>query len=134
MTEETIPMDRLAKVYVKIRDKISELTRDYETQVESLKASQAQVATTMKDQLRAAGMLSSKTEYGTVSLITKTRYYAQDWDAMKTFIKEHDAVDLLEKRIAQKNMQQFLEENPGVVPTGLNTVSEIEVSVRKPTK
>ena len=112
MTEETIPMDRLAKVYVKIRDKISELTRDYETQVES----------------------SSKTEYGTVSLITKTRYYAQDWDAMKTFIKEHDAVDLLEKRIAQKNMQQFLEENPGVVPTGLNTVSEIEVSVRKPTK
>lgn len=134
MTEETIPMDRLAKVYVKIRDKISELTRDYESQVETLKASQAQVANTMKDQLRAAGMLSSKTEYGTVSLITKTRYYAQDWDAMKTFIKEHDAVDLLEKRIAQKNMQQFLEENPGVVPTGLNTVSEIEVSVRKPTK
>jgi len=134
MTEETIPMDRLAKVYVKIRDKIAELTRDYESQVETLKASQAQVANTMKDQLRAAGMLSSKTEYGTVSLITKTRYYAQDWDAMKTFIKEHDAVDLLEKRIAQKNMQQFLEENPGVVPTGLNTVSEIEVSVRKPTK
>ena len=134
MTEETIPMDRLAKVYVKIRDKISELTRDDESQVETLKASQAQVANTMKDQLRAAGMLSSKTEYGTVSLITKTRYYAQDWDAMKTFIKEHDAVDLLEKRIAQKNMQQFLEENPGVVPTGLNTVSEIEVSVRKPTK
>lgn len=134
MTEETIPMDRLAKVYVKIRDKIAELTRDYESQVETLKASQAQVANTMKDQLRAAGMLSSKTEYGTVSLITKTRYYAQDWDAMKTFIKEHDAVDLLEKRIAQKNMQHFLEENPGVVPTGLNTVSEIEVSVRKPTK
>ena len=134
MTEQTIPMDRLAKVYVKIRDKISELTRDYESQVETLKASQAQVANTMKDQLRAAGMLSYKTEYGTVSLITKTRYYAQDWDAMKTFIKEHDAVDLLEKRIAQKNMQQFLEENPGVVPTGLNTVSEIEVSVRKPTK
>lgn len=134
MTEETIPMDRLAKVYVKIRDKIAELTRDYESQVETLKASQAQVANTMKDQLRAAGMLSSKTEYGTVSLITKTRYYAQDWDAMKTFIKEHDAVDLLEKRIAQKNMQQFLEENPGVVPTGLNTVSEIEVAVRRATK
>lgn len=134
MTEETIPMDRLAKVYVKIRDKITTLTRDYETEVEALKAQQAQVASTMKDQLRAMGALSSKTEHGTVSLITKTRYYAQDWDAMKAFIKEHDAVDLLEKRIAQKNMQQFLEENPGVVPTGLNTVSEIEVSVRKPTK
>ncbi len=134
MSEEQIPMDRLAKVYVKIRDKIADLTRDYESQVEALKLQQGQVASTMKDQLRAMGVLSSKTEFGTVSLITKTRFYAQDWDAMKAFIKEHDAVDLLEKRIAQKNMQQFLEDNPGTVPTGLNTVSEIEISVRKPTK
>jgi hypothetical protein len=79
-------------------------------------------------------MLSSKTESGTVSLITKTRYYAQDWDAMKGFIKEHDAIDLLEKRVSQKNMKEFLDANPGVVPPGLNTVSEIEVSVRKPSK
>ncbi len=134
MSEEQIPMDRLAKVYVKIRDKIADLTRDYESQVEALKLQQGQVASTMKDQLRAMGVLSSKTEFGTVSLITKTRFYAQDWDAMKAFIKEHDAVDLLEKRIAQKNMQQFLEDNPGTVPTGLNTVSEIEISVRKPSK
>ncbi len=134
MTEEIIPMDRLARVYVKIRDKISELTREYETQVEALKAQQEQLATTMKDQLRAAGMLSSKTPSGTVSLVTKTRYYAQDWEAMQNFIKEHDALDLFEKRLAQKNVQEFLDANPGVVPTGLNTVSEITISVRKPTK
>lgn len=134
MTDEVIPMDRLAKVYVKIRDKISELTRDYETQVETLKAQQAQVASTMKDQLRAMGSLSSKTEFGTVSLITKTRYYAMDKDAFKRFVIENDAADLYEQRVAQKNMAEFLEKNPGNVPPGLNIVSEIEVSVRKPTK
>ena len=134
MTDEVIPMDRLAKVYVKIRDKISELTRDYETQVEVLKAQQAQVSSTMKDQLRAMGSLSSKTEYGTVSLITKTRYYAMDKDAFKRFVIENDAADLYEQRVAQKNMAEFLEKNPGNVPPGLNIVSEIEVSVRKPTK
>lgn len=131
MTEELIPMDRLAKVYVKIRERIAALTREYESQVEVLKEQQSQVANTMKDQLRAMSALSTKTQYGTVSLITKTRYYAQDWDAMKKFILEHDAVDLLEKRIAQKNMSQFLEENPGVAPPGLNSMSELEVSVRK---
>ena len=134
MTDEVIPMDRLAKVYVKIRDKISELTRDYETQVETLKAQQAQVSSTMKDQLRAMGSLSSKTEYGTVSLITKTRYYAMDKDAFKRFVIENDAADLYEQRVAQKNMAEFLEKNPGNVPPGLNIVLEIEVSVRKPTK
>ena len=78
--------------------------------------------------------LSAKTEYGTVSLVTKTRYIAQDRDAMKTFILEHQAIDLLEMRIAQVNMGKFLADNPGVVPTGLNVMSEVTVSVRKPTK
>jgi len=134
MTDEVIPMDRLAKVYVKIRDRISDITTVYETEVETLKAQQAQVSSTMKDQLRSMGSLSAKTEYGTVSLITKTRYYAMDKDAFKRFVIENDAADLYEQRVAQKNMAEFLEKNPGNVPPGLNIVSEIEVSVRKPTK
>lgn len=134
MSEEGVPMDRLAKVYIKIRDRIGELTKDYESQVEALKAQQDTVASTIKDQLRAMNTLSAKTEYGTVSLVTKTRYIAQDRDAMKTFILEHQAIDLLEMRIAQVNMGKFLAANPGVVPTGLNVLSSIEVSVRKPTK
>lgn len=132
--DDIVPMDRLAKVYIKIRDKIAEETKKYDTIVEELKAQQAQVSNTIKEQLRAMDCLSAKTAFGTVSLITKTRYFAQDWDAMKAFVIEHNAVDLLEKRIAQNNMKQFLEENPGVVPTGLNTMSEVEVSVRRPTK
>ena len=134
MTDEVIPMDRLAKVYVKIRDRISDITKVYETEVETLKAQQAQVSSTMKDQLRSMGSLSAKTEYGTVSLITKTRYYAMDKDAFKRFVIENDAADLYEQRVAQKNMAEFLDKNPGNVPPGLNIVSEIEVSVRKPTK
>lgn len=134
MTEETVPLDRLAKVYIKIRDKIAEMTKDYESQVEALKVQQSAVADSIKEQLRAANALSAKTEYGTVSLVTKTRYIAQDRDAMKAFILEHQAIDLLEMRIAQVNMGKFLEENPGVVPAGLNTLSEVTVSVRRPTK
>ena len=49
-------------------------------------------------------------------------------------LKEHSAVDLLEKRVAQTNMAQFLEENPGVVPPGLNSVTEFEIRITKPTK
>ena len=135
MTEEThIPMDKLTKVYVKIREAIAEKTKEYDTVVEAMKAQQAAVASQMKDQLRASGQLSAKTEFDTVSLKTTTRYYAMDKDAFKQFVLEHQAIDLLEQRVAQKNIAEFITANPTVAIPGLNTVSEIEISVRKPIK
>jgi len=133
MSEDTIPLDRLAKVYRKIRDQISTLTKEYDTQVEVLKAQQEEIKNAMKDQMQALGVTSVRTPQGTVVLSVKTRYSTADWDSFKKFVVEHDAIDLFEKRIAQTNMKQFLEENPGVVPPGLNSNAEYDISVRKPT-
>ena len=132
--EEVIPLDKLARVYRKIYLKVQELTKDYESQLEELKAKQEEVKSAMKDQMLALGTTSVRTEGGTIILSQKTRYYTDDWDSFKTFVREHDALDLFEKRIAQKNMSLFLDENPGVVPAGLNSMSEYAVTVRKPTK
>lgn len=133
MSEDTIPLDKLAKIYRKLRGKISELTQEYDTQVEVLKAQQAEIKNAIKDQMKTLGVTSVRTAEGTVVMSVKTVYDTQDWDSFKKFIIEHDAVDLLHKRIAQTNMKQFLEENPGVVPPGLNSASEYDISVRKPT-
>jgi hypothetical protein len=127
-------MDRLTKVYIKIRDARAKLTYEFDTEDARLKAQQAEITTVMKDIIRAAGGTGMKTNHGTVALTTKTRFYAQDWDAMYRFIRDNDAGFLLEKRIAQKNMSDFLEKNPTNVPPGLNTMSELEVSVTKPRK
>jgi len=129
-----VPMDKLAKVYRKMAAKIQELTTEYDAAVEEIKRQQDAVKTALKDQMLVMGVSSVRTENGTVVLSTKTRYNTQDWDSFKEFIKEHDAIDLLEKRIAQTNMGTFLDENPGVVPPGLNTMTEYAISVRKPTK
>ena len=133
MSEQTIPLDKLAKVYRKMRDQISELTKEYDTQVELLKAQQDEIKNAMKEQMQALGVTSVRTDQGTVVLSVKTRYSTADWDSFKKFVLEHEALDLFEKRIAQLNMKQFLDENPGVVPPGLNSNSEYDVSVRKPT-
>lgn len=133
MSEQQIPLDKLAKVYRKMRDQISELTKEYDTQVEILKAQQDEIKNAMKEQMQALGVTSVRTDQGTVVLSVKTRYSTADWDSFKKFVIEHEALDLFEKRIAQTNMKQFLDENPGVVPPGLNSNSEYDVSVRKPT-
>lgn len=129
-----IPMDKLAKVYRKMATKIQELTAEYDAAVEEIKRQQDAVKNALKDQMLVMGVSSVRTDNGTVVLSTKTRYNTQDWDSFKEFVVAHDAVDLLEKRIAQANMAQFLEENPGVVPPGLNSMTEYAISVRKPTK
>ena len=130
---ETIPLDRLAKIYRKIRAEITTLTQEYDSKIETLKAQQDEIKNAMKDMMKAMGVTSVRTAQGTVVLSVSTRYNTQDWDSFKKFVIEHDAVDLLEKRIAQGNMNQFLEENPGLVPPGLNSSSEYSISVRKPT-
>jgi len=133
MTEQ-IPLARLAKMYLKMRGRIQELTQEYETQIEAIKAQQHEVKMAMKEQMMNNGQKSARTDNGTVILSVKTRYSTQDWASFKEFIVKHDAVDLLEKRIAQTNMAQFLEQNPGLVPPGLNSDMEYDVSVRRPTK
>lgn len=129
-----VPMDKLAKVYRKMAAKIQELTTEYDTAVAAIKAQQDAVKTALKDQMLVLGVSSVRTDQGTVVLSTKTRYNTTDWDSFKEFVKAHDALDLFEKRIAQTNMGEFLKDNPGLVPEGLNSVTEYAISVRKPAK
>jgi hypothetical protein len=50
---------------------------------------------------------------------------------MHNFVLEHRATELFEKRLNQSNMKQFLEENPELVPKGLNVDSEYVITVRR---
>ena len=128
---EVVPIDRLVKIHSKIKAQIDALTKEYDTKIEQLKGQQDEVRFAIKDQMKALGLKSVNTSFGTVTLSTKTRYNTQDWDSFKKFVLEHEVVDLLEKRIAQSNMATFLEENPGVVPPGLNSYTEFEIRVTK---
>jgi hypothetical protein len=134
VTDEVIPLSELARIYRKMKARMDELTKAYDTEVETIKEKLELVKIEIKDQMKAQGATSIKTDFGTISLVTKTRYSTQDWDSFKRFVVEHDVVDLLEKRIAQTNMSKFLEENPSLVPPGLNSMSEYEIRVVKPTK
>jgi hypothetical protein len=126
-----VPMDKLAKAYVKIRDAKGEVQKEYDAKIAELDAAKDEIANALKTEMQKLGVDSMRTQGGTVMLQRKTRYFTNDWDAMKQFVVEHGVVDLLEKRIAQKNMAQWLQENPKLVPPGLNSDSEFEISVRR---
>lgn len=128
-----VPMDRLVKIYRKMRDAKQALQHALDAKIAEIDAQMTVIETAMKDQMRAAGVTSVRTDNGTAVLATKTRYSVQDWGEFNKFVLHHQALDLFEKRIAQNNMAEFLKENPTVTVPSLQSNSEFSVSVRKPT-
>jgi hypothetical protein len=50
---------------------------------------------------------------------------------MHNFVKENDVIELLERRIAQRAMADFLKANPDKMPKGMNVESKYTVTVRR---
>ena len=128
---KTIPTDKLVKAYVKIRDARKDLSDEYEKQDNELKESLEIIEAQLLEACKTMGADSIRTPYGTLSRTVKKRYWTNDWHSFYAFLKEHEALELLEKRVSQTNMSTFLEENPDLHPPGLNVDSRYSVVVRR---
>jgi hypothetical protein len=124
-------LDKLTAIYLKIRDTRAENKREFENVDKDLEEQQKMLAEQMLDSCKEIGADSIKTPHGTIIRSVKSKYWTGDWDSMYAFIKEHNAFGLLEKRLHQTNMKDFLQENPEVMPMGLNVESEYTIVVRR---
>lgn len=126
-----IKADKLVKTYVKIRDKRKELVDQYEKEDNNLKEALELIESELLEMCKETGADSLRTEFGTVTRRVAKRYWTNDWHSFHEFLKKHGTLELLEKRIAQTNMSTFLEENPDLLPPGLNVDSRYTVTVRR---
>jgi hypothetical protein len=127
----TPQLDKLTEAFIKIRDARSELKHEYEVKDKALEESAKMLEQAMLDACKQLGVDSVRTPFGTIIRSVKSRYWTNDWDSMYRFIREHDAFALLEKRLHQSHMKEFLAENPDLQPMGLNVESEYTVVVRR---
>jgi len=124
-------LDKMTEVYIKIRDRRDTLRRAHEAQDKELEDQMKVLAGEMLETCKQFNADSIKTPHGTIIRTVKSRYWTNDWDSMYQAIKEHDAFGLLEKRLHQTHMKEFLAENPNVLPAGLNVENEYTVTVRR---
>jgi len=127
------PADKLVPVYIKIRDAIREKEHQHKEEINVLKEQLEAVSQALLEVCEKNGQDGFRTPEGTVTRRVTSRFWTSDWEAMYKTIKEHDAPYLLEQRIHNGNMKQFLEENPDVLPAGLQADRKYTVQVRKPT-
>lgn len=129
MSEAPERIDRLVKVYIKMRDKRDEIRHEMEAKISEIDEQMDAVKATLLENCESVGINSLRTPFGRVVRSIKTRYWTSDWEMMHNFIQENNALGLLEKRIHQTNMKTYLEENPDKMPPGLNSDREYDLVV-----
>lgn len=126
-----VPTEKLVKAYIKMRDARAVLSTEYEAKDKEIKDQMEKIEHTLLDVCKRAGADSIKTGAGTIIRGVKTSYWTSDWESMHNFIKENQALDLLERRIAQRAMGEFLKANPDKMPKGMNVETKYSVTVRR---
>jgi len=128
---DQVKADRLASAYIKMRDKRKELLAEFEAEDSRIETQMDMVAEELLKLCKDIGADSIKTQAGTVFRSVRTRYETTDWESMYNFILEHDIPQVLERRISTTNMKQFLDENPTLMPVGMNINNKYTVTVRR---
>lgn len=134
MTEELkaeVPLEKLTRVYIKMRDKKAELTKELDDKIAQVDDQMRMVKTAILDHMKEIGAESLRTEAGIVYRTVKTKYATSDWESMNKFILEHGVPELLTKSLNQTNMKAFLEEHPDLLPPGLNANMEYSVTIKR---
>ena len=127
----SVDLDRLTSIYIKIRDKRAANKKMFEAEDQDLEEQMKVLAQEMLDVCKDMNADSIRTPHGTIMRSVKSRYWTNDWDSIYSFIEETGAFGLLEKRIHQTHMKEFLSENPDLFPKGMNVENEYTVVVRR---
>jgi hypothetical protein len=114
----SIPLDKLVKTYIKIRDRRSEVKTEFDKEDSILVEQLDAVKGALLEHCKEHDVSSVKTSEGLFYRTVKQTYWTSDWDQMH-------------KRLNQKNMKEFLESNPDLLPKGLNSNSTYTISVRR---
>ncbi len=134
MSEETAPAiapETLVKVYLKMKAKHDEMRIAYEAEEKKLDAQMGKVKSALLAFCKEQNVDSVRTGEGLFYRTPKVDYWTNDWESVHKFIIEHNAPQLLHRRIHQTNLKEFLEANPELLPPGLNVDSEYTITVRR---
>lgn len=128
-----VDLTKVTKDYIRLRNLIAEKEEQHKQDMAPLEEEFEGVSNILLGVCNEQNADSIKTSEGTVSRRVQSRYWASDWEHMHKFIVDNAAPYLLEQRVHNGNMKQFLEEHPDKMPIGLQSTSKYVIQVRKPT-
>jgi hypothetical protein len=130
-TGGNVPLEKLVRIYIKMRGAKEKMVKEHEGQIAKIDSDMQTVKQALLGYCKDHNVESVRTREGVFYRSMKRRYWTNDWEAMGRFIVEHNVPELLEKRLHQGNTQTFMEQNPDLLPPGLNVDSEFTITIRR---
>jgi len=134
---QTLDSAKLIKIYVKMRDVKTDITKRHKEELADITSKMDTIGTELKKQIQATGGDSIKSkEFGTATITESIKAGCSDWAEFTQFLKEkdHDPLIFLSKSLKADAIKQYMEDNEGGLPPGVNIFKESKLSIRKPTK
>jgi hypothetical protein len=127
-----IDTEALVETYLKIRKEREILRSRFDEQDSELKEQMESISAALIDVCNTTNVNGLRTKHGTVTRQVKDRYFCTDWDHFRKFVETEGSIDLLERRIHQRNFKEFMASRMGDgLPPGVNALREYDVIVRK---
>lgn len=124
-----IQIDELVKKYKRLREIKKLYDDEHKEKTAKVKEGMNKIEAIMLQFFEDTGQTSAKTQYGTPYITTRESYSVADRESFMTWVKEHDAWEMLESRAAKSAVEAYKEET-GDLPPGLNYSAERKVNVR----
>jgi hypothetical protein len=126
--------DELVETFITLRNERDRMRNEWEAQDAKIKEDMTVLEQALLSICNEANATSIKTDKGTVIRKLNERFFCSDWDNFRDYVLEHQALELLERRIHQGNFKEFITEIEAEgLPPGVNVMREFGVTVRKPT-
>jgi hypothetical protein len=124
--------EELVSDYLEIRRMRESLKAKYDAEDEQFKEAMEEIKAAILAICNENNQNGFKTDSGTVTRQVKERYFCTDWDNFRKFVENEGSIDLLERRIHQRNFKEFMSERVGDgLPPGVNALREYDIVVRK---
>lgn len=133
----TLDSAKLIRIYIKMRDVKKEITDRHKDELADITGKMNTISTELKKRILATGGDGIKSkEFGTASITETIKAGCSDWGEFTRFLKEneHDPLIFLSKSLKSEAIKQYMDDNEGNLPPGVNIFKESKVSIRKPSK
>ena len=125
-------LDELVANYIKLRDKKSQLKKQYDEKVAKVDAVMDKMEAIILKTFQDSGIDSARTDAGTAYISTRTSATVGSREELFQWIQEdfEERSIFLENRVSKVAVEQFKAANDDL-PPGINFRSEVTVGVRR---
>lgn len=123
-------LEKAVKVYRAIRDRRSELKREFEKEDNVLKEKLIQIENHLMWVLDDQGAKSVRTNEGLIYTEEQTKASIADWGSFGPWVQENDALDMLQRRVVIGELKKYMQEYDEL-PPGISIHRERVVRIRK---